>query len=107
MKHTHDAIVHAHEHSHVVHYLRHGTQWEHMAATHSHEHNHPALEHDHEPHGNAEAEHLRQAHIHDHAHPASSDHRPGNLARPACGPFRQVSEGRARGHAASPRPGPG
>ena len=72
MKHTHDAIVHAHEHAHVVHYLRHGTRWEHMAATHSHEHNHPAVEHDHEPHVSAEAEHLRQAHDHDHAHPASS-----------------------------------
>ena len=71
MKHTHDAIVHTHEHAHVVHYL-HGTQWEHMAATHSHEHNHPAVEHDHEPHVSAEAEHLRQAHDHDHAHPASS-----------------------------------
>jgi len=72
MEHTHDAIVHAHEHAHMVHYLRHGTQWEHMAATHSREHNHPALEHDHEPHVDAEAEHIRQAHIHDHAHPASS-----------------------------------
>jgi hypothetical protein len=30
------------------------------------------VEHDHEPHINAEAEHLRQAHTHDHAHPASS-----------------------------------
>ena len=40
MKHTRDAIVHTHEHAHIVHYLRHGTQWEHMAATHSHEHNH-------------------------------------------------------------------
>jgi hypothetical protein len=26
MKHTHDAIIHTHEHAHVVHYLRHGTQ---------------------------------------------------------------------------------
>ena len=72
MQHTHDAVVHTHEHAHVVHYLRHGTQWEHMAATHSHEHSHPALDHDHEPHVNAGEEHLRQAHIHDHAHPASS-----------------------------------
>lgn len=55
-----------------MHYLRHGTQWEHMTATHLHEHNHPAVEHDHEPHVNADAEHLRQAHSHDHAHPASS-----------------------------------
>jgi hypothetical protein len=59
MKHTHDAVVHTHEHAYVVHYLRHGTEWDHMAATHSHEHNHAAVEHDHEPHVNAEAEHLR------------------------------------------------
>ncbi len=72
----------------MVHYLRHGSQWEHMAATHSHEHNHPALEHDHEPHVNAEAEYLRQAHTHDHATPTlpAADHRPGDAA--GQGPFR-------------------
>jgi hypothetical protein len=60
MKHTHDAVVHTHEHAYVVPYLRHGTEWDRMAATHSHEHNHAAVEHDREPHVNAEAEHLRQ-----------------------------------------------
>ena len=31
MRHIHDAVIHTHEHAHVVHYLRHGTEWEHMA----------------------------------------------------------------------------
>ena len=33
VKHTHDAIVHAHEHARVMHYVRNGAQWEHLAAT--------------------------------------------------------------------------
>lgn len=67
--HRHDAVVHGHEHAHIVHYLRHGSDWDHMAATHTHEHNHPAVEHDHAPHEDPETEHLREGHVHDHAHP--------------------------------------
>lgn len=69
--HRHEAVVHGHPHTHMVHYQRHGAEWEHMAATHQHEHNHPAVEHDHAPHEDEEQEHLREAHIHDHAHPTT------------------------------------
>ena len=56
-----------------MHYLRHGTQWEHMAATHSHEHNHPAVEHDHEPHLNADAQHPGKPTATTTPHPATAD----------------------------------
>jgi hypothetical protein len=71
-RHDHDATVHSHTHHHVVHYLSHGEDWSHLAASHDHEHNHPAVRHDHEPHQDPEGEHKREGHIHDHAAPAES-----------------------------------
>lgn len=46
--HHHDVIMHTHGHTHVVHYLRHGTEITHLPETHEHEHSHAAVDHDHE-----------------------------------------------------------
>ncbi len=72
--HTHDAMVHNHEHLHVTHYLHAGARGtlEHLLANHRHEHNHAAVTHAHLPHEDEAREHRREAHIHDHAHPAQS-----------------------------------
>ena len=70
--HHHDAVVHAHEHTHVTHYQRPGEDVTHLIARHSHEHNHPALSHSHEPHEDIDKEHSREGHVHDHAHPGTS-----------------------------------
>jgi hypothetical protein len=77
VEHSHEAIVHTHEHPHVTHNRREGTdevvgEWEHLTALHEHEHNHSAIAHSHLPHENAEHEHLGEAHIHDHSHPSVS-----------------------------------
>ncbi|MGH2660531.1 MAG: hypothetical protein ACRDHS_12955 [Actinomycetota bacterium] len=71
-EHSHEALVHGYEHSHVTHYLRNGQERVHLTATHDHEHNHPGLMHVHEPHEDPEKEHAREGHIHDHARPAAS-----------------------------------
>lgn len=72
--HTHEAMVHKHEHIHVVHHARGGPggEIEHLTAVHDHSHNHAALEHAHEPHENREREHTHEDHIHDHSHPEQS-----------------------------------
>jgi hypothetical protein len=77
VEHSHEAVVHTHEHPHVTHNRREGAdellgEWEHLTALHTHEHNHAALTHSHLPHENAEHEHLGEAHIHDHSHPSVS-----------------------------------
>lgn len=76
-EHSHEALVHRHEHPHVTHNRREGAdeligEWEHLTATHEHEHNHTAITHGHIPHINMEHEHLGEAHIHDHSHPSES-----------------------------------
>lgn len=76
-EHTHQAIVHTHQHPHVTHNRREGAEemlgeWDHLTALHSHEHNHSAVAHAHLPHEMPEHEHLGEAHVHDHAHPAVS-----------------------------------
>ena len=71
-KHSHEAVVHGHEHIHVTHYARHGEETTHLEAVHEHEHNHPALDHTHEAHEDQEKEHPREAHIHDHESSADS-----------------------------------
>jgi hypothetical protein len=70
--HKHGAVVHAHEHSHVTHYLRPTEDWVHLTTSHGHEHNHSACEHAHEAHQNWQKEHAREGHVHDHGHPAQS-----------------------------------
>jgi hypothetical protein len=70
--HTHDAIVHDHRHFHVTHYLRRGTEWNHLMSTHDHEHNHAPVDHVHIPHEDVKKEHRREAHVHDHNRPDTS-----------------------------------
>jgi hypothetical protein len=75
--HSHEAVVHAHEHPHVTHNRREGPdevmgEWEHLTGLHEHEHNHSMLEHRHLAHEDAAHEHLGEAHIHDHSHPTSA-----------------------------------
>ena len=77
VEHSHEAIVHDHEHPHMTHNRREGPdelvgEWEHLTALHTHEHNHATITHSHLPHENAEHEHLGEAHIHDHSHPSVS-----------------------------------
>ena len=77
IEHSHDAVVHTHEHPHVTHNRREGPdelvgEWEHLTALHTHEHNHAPITHSHLPHENAEHEHPGEAHIHDHSHPSAS-----------------------------------
>ena len=69
--HHHDAVEHSHDHTHVVHYMRHGSEITHLSSTHEHGHNHPALDHDHDAHEDPDSEHMREAHIHDHGHPTT------------------------------------
>lgn len=75
-EHSHDAVVHTHEHPHVTHNRREGPdevlgEWEHLTSVHEHEHNHSAVQHRHLPHQDAAHEHLGEAHIHDHGHPTT------------------------------------
>ena len=77
VEHSHEAVVHTHQHPHVTHNRREGAdelvgEWEHLTALHLHEHNQSAVTHSHLPHENAEHEHLGEAHIHDHSHPTTS-----------------------------------
>jgi hypothetical protein len=76
-QHSHDSMMHEHDHYHITHNKREGAdaaigEWEHLTAQHTHPHNHPGMVHSHEPHANAEHEHLGEAHVHDHEHPTRS-----------------------------------
>jgi hypothetical protein len=75
-EHTHDPMVHTHEHWHVTHHWSEtaGT-FEHLASKHSHEHDHADLTHSHVPHANFDNEHSGEAHIHDHDEPVHHDQR--------------------------------
>jgi len=66
--HSHEPVVHDHEHMHVTHYLRHGRDLEHELASHTHGHDHAAVTHEHQPHADPAREHAREAHVHDHRH---------------------------------------
>jgi hypothetical protein len=46
-EHSHDDLVHDHDHIHVTHYLRQEEEPVHLTASHTHEHNHPAVSHRH------------------------------------------------------------
>ena len=69
-EHTHDAMVHDHEHWHVTHNYRQMTGgFEHLSWKHSHEHDHAQVTHAHWPHEDFDAEHAGEAHDHDHDEP--------------------------------------
>jgi hypothetical protein len=77
VEHSHDPVVHTHEHPHVTHNRREGPdelvgEWEHLTALHVHEHNHAPITHSHVAHESAEHEHLGEAHVHDHGHPSTA-----------------------------------
>lgn len=71
--HKHEAVLHTHDHPHVVHHLKGGdaAEVEHLSASHNHEHNHVAVEHSHDAHKNLQREHQHEGHIHDHANPTA------------------------------------
>lgn len=74
-EHTHPAVVHTHDHYHVVHQHRRGAnpEWVHQASWHTHTHNHTAITHSHDyPRDQEEKHHASEAHIHDHNAPAHS-----------------------------------
>ncbi|HVM20875.1 MAG TPA: hypothetical protein VM307_13020 [Egibacteraceae bacterium] len=72
--HTHDAVVHSHEHWHVTHNFNAQAQtFVHLASQHTHEHDHAALEHAHFPHQDFESEHRGEAHDHYHADPVGEE----------------------------------
>jgi hypothetical protein len=74
-EHTHDAVIHAHDHYHVSHHHTGGPlgEFEHRARYHSHEHNHASLvhAHEHDP-GKEEEDHGKEAHVHDHEAPTGA-----------------------------------
>jgi hypothetical protein len=73
-RHTHDAMVHEHEHWHVTHnWSETAGTFEHLAARHSHPHDHAELTHSHVPHVDFDSEHAGEAHVHDHDRPVNQD----------------------------------
>ena len=72
-QHTHEAMVHQHEHWHVTHnWSETAGTFEHLAARHSHEHDHASLTRAHVPHVDFDAEHAGEAHVHDHDQPVDA-----------------------------------
>ena len=75
-QHTHDAMVHQHEHWHVTHnWSETASTFEHLAARHSHEHDHASLTHAHVPHVDFDTEHAGEAHVHDPDQPVDTSQR--------------------------------
>ena len=75
-QHTHQAMVHQHEHWHVTHnWSETAGTFEHLAARHSHEHDHASVTHAHVPHVDFDAEHAGEAHVHDHDQPVNTGQR--------------------------------
>jgi hypothetical protein len=73
-QHTHEPMVHTHEHWHVTHnWSETAGTFEHLASKHSHEHDHAHLSHSHVGHVDFEKEHGSEAHIHDHDQPVEGD----------------------------------
>lgn len=76
--HTHDAVVHSHDHYHVTHHHRSGIggalgDFEHRTSWHTHGHDHGPLTHSHDyDHDDETAHHGKEAHVHDHSHPTVS-----------------------------------
>lgn len=74
-EHTHEALVHIHDHYHIAHFQSGGIlgEWAHRSFWHTHEHNHNVLVHSHDYEREEEdAHHGREAHVHDHASPTRS-----------------------------------
>jgi hypothetical protein len=73
-QHTHEPVVHDHEHWHVTHnWSETAGTFEHLASRHSHPHDHAELTHSHVPHVDFDSEHAGEAHIHDHDQPVDQD----------------------------------
>ena len=72
-QHSHEELIHEHEHYHVTHYRRPGREVSHLTAEHAHVHDHAAVTHAHQPHEDFQKEHPREAHNHDHGHPVERD----------------------------------
>jgi hypothetical protein len=73
-QHTHEGVVHVHEHWHVTHnWSETAGTFEHLASKHSHPHDHAELTHSHVPHVDVDSEHEGEAHIHDHDQPVDQD----------------------------------
>lgn len=71
-QHTHESLVHDHEHWHVTHnWSETAGTFEHLASRHSHPHDHAELTHSHVPHVDFDSEHAGEAHIHDHDQPGT------------------------------------
>lgn len=71
-EHSHDAVVHTHDHYHVTHHHTGGLlgEFEHRTRYHLHEHNHAPLVHAHQSSREDErADHDSTAHTHDHEAP--------------------------------------
>jgi hypothetical protein len=73
-QHTHESVVHDHEHWHVTHnWSETAGTFEHLASKHSHPHDHAELTHSHVPHVDFDSEHAGEAHIHDHDQPVDEN----------------------------------
>jgi hypothetical protein len=69
-RHTHDKVVHDHEHFHVTHnWSETAGTFMHLSSKHIHSHDHAEVNHAHLPHENFEEEHRGEAHDHDHGEP--------------------------------------
>ena len=69
-QHTHEAIVHSHDHVHVTHnWSDQARTFMHLSSAHDHDHDHAELSHAHLPHQDFDAEHRGEAHDHDHGAP--------------------------------------
>jgi hypothetical protein len=75
-QHSHDAVVHTHDHYHVTHHHSDGAlgEFEHRSHYHLHEHNHALLVHAlrNRSETDEQADHDGTAHIHDHGAPAGN-----------------------------------
>src|SRR5438552_16285691 len=75
-QHSHDAVVHVHDHYHVTHHHSDGVlgEFEHRTHYHEHEHNHAPLVHAHANRSEMEEreDHDGTAHTHDHAAPTGT-----------------------------------
>jgi len=74
-EHTHEPVVHTHDHYHVSHHHTGGVlgEFEHRTHYHQHEHNHAPLLHAHERFSEEQerADHDATAHVHDHDAPSA------------------------------------
>lgn len=72
-EHSHEGLVHSHDHYHVTHHHTGGVlgEFEHRTRYHLHDHNHAPLVHGHDGQSKDDerSDHESTAHTHDHDHP--------------------------------------